>query len=118
MSLYRLAGLITLVIWLALLAAFGVEHDARLRAEAETAACSAALEGCRAAHKQLEARAAALAAALKEAQAREAAWAEESAARAALVLNAKSGPRPRAEQDQVVDHETRRAAMARLNAAW
>ena len=76
------------------------------------------LEGCRAAHKQLEARAAALAAALKEAQAREAAWAEESAARAALVLNAKSGPRPRAEQDQVVDHETRRAAMARLNAAW
>lgn len=108
-----------LVLLLLVCTAWGLWCDEKLTDERMahdlTRAC---LKDCRAAHKQLEARAAALAAALKEAQAREAAWAEETAARAAIVRNAKPGPRPKAEQDQVVDNETRRAAMARLNAAW
>lgn len=117
-NVYRLVGWATVFVWIGLVSTLYVEYVAHNRTRAELATCQAALEQCRAASAQAVGRAEALAQTLAEAQAREAAWAEETAARSALVRNAQTGPRPKAEQDQVVDNDTRRAAMARLNMSW
>lgn len=117
-KIYRLIGWALIFVWFGLVGTLCVEYVAHNRTRAELAACQAALEQCRAASAQAVGRAEALAQALTEAQAREAAWAEETAARAALVRNAQTGPRAKAEQEQVVDDDTRREAMRRLNRAW
>lgn len=117
-KVYRLIGWAVIFVWFCLVGTLFFEYAAHQKTKAELEACRAALEQCRTAAAQAETRAAGLSRALAEAQSREAAWAEETAARAALVRAAKTGPRPEAERDQVVDDDTRREAVRRLNMPW